>query len=222
MMNLLVLSRYQNVLDSFFSSLLPTIDFNVRVFAITEGLKLPDDPRVIRVDRTEFAPNKYFNKVLRLIDGDYFGIVNDDIIFSQGWLEDVLEKLETYDCVSPGFVESKDVSKLGTVVSKDGVVVGLFDAFYIFNKEVLDTLGEFDEGVIGWYDIDFMLSLYKAGFIPVTSRKVTVLHLGRVSYSLEERDKKNTKIAILKKYGRNGLLIAKNNPKSVRKEFLCL
>lgn len=215
------MSRYQEVLDNFFSSLLPTIDDNVRVYAITEGLKLPDDSRIIRVDRAEFAPNKYFNKVLKDIDGDYFGIVNDDIVFSQGWLEDVLEKLKTYPCVSPGFVESKDVSKLEKAISKDGVVTGLFDAFYIFNREVLDTLGKFDEEVVGWYDIDFMLSLYGAGFIPVTSLKVTVLHLGRVSYSLEERDRKSTRDAILKKYGRDGLLIAKTNPLYIREVFIC-
>jgi hypothetical protein len=39
---------------------------------------------------------------------------------------------------------------------------------------------------------------------------------------LEERDKKGTKEAILKKYGRSGLLLAKNNPKSIREVFKCL
>lgn len=204
------MSKQQHLLDSFFKSLLPTIGSRARVYAVTGKLKIPRDERVIRLNMDRFEPNKYFNIVSKTLDrDDHIGIVNDDILFSNGWLDDMLEKLERYDCVSPGFIEGRDEDLFHKRVKETrgnvGVNEGIFDAFYIFSNKVVNTLGKFDEDIIEWYDLDWYVRMLDAGIKPVVSKKTTVMHLKRMTFGLMEPDKKKIRSEILAKHGASGL-----------------
>lgn len=224
-LNLLVLSRHQTILDGFISSILPTIDDDVKIYAISEGLNVPEDPRIILVGRTEFNPNKYFNIIRSMIpeaDRGYVGIVNDDIRFSSDWLSDVREKLEKYNFVSPGFIETSDCALFQWACgckNDKGVVEGQFDAFFIFDWMLFSLLGDLDESIIDWYDIYLFLKAVNAGFFPVTSKKVTVMHFGSASFSKAEKDLKGIRSAIVEKYGISGLKSAKDNSNNLRRYF---
>jgi hypothetical protein len=226
-LNLFVLSRYQEVLDGFFESILPTIDDKVHIYTITEGLKVPEDPRIFPINRTEFNPIKYFNIAKGMIkdeDKGSIGIINDDIRFSSEWLQDVRKHLEQNNVVSPGFIETKDYNLFENVVrvtknTDKKVYKGLFDAFFIVNYPLYDSLDLKDETTASWYDIYITLELYKNHAFPITSQKITVMHFGRTSFPKEEKDLQRIKESIMEKYGYTGLVVAKYNSLNIRKEF---
>lgn len=224
MMNLVVMSKQQELLDSFFESLFPTIDDTVRIFVLSKDLEVPTDERVTAIHMPKFEPNKYFNQVARVhcASEGYMAIVNDDIIFSDGWLQDVNRKLKDYSFVSPGFVETKDKTlfkiRIKDTMNMETTTEGTFDAFYIFPVSAITLVGYFDEDIVEWYDIDWYLRMTEAGIESVVSDKVTIMHLKRMTYSLEEPNKKRIKAEIIKKHKMSGLNKAKKSWK-IRKKF---
>lgn len=221
MLNLVVMSANQDLLDNFFKSLEPTMDDRIKVYAVTEGLKLPD--WAIRVDRTEFHPNKYFNKVLQMLDGGYMGIVNDDIIFSEGWKEDIFRLLEKYEYICPGFIETRESNEFITWVHRTRFVTavtrGMFDAFYIFPVEDAKFLEGFDEDVLMWYDIDWFLRTITSGAKWRTSKRITIQHLGRMSINKKSLPKRQIASQIRKKYGKSLMTVAGRNSSRLRREI---
>lgn len=224
MLNLIVMSINQDLLDEFFRTLFPTIDENVRIYAFTEGLRLPEDKRVIRMDDFDFNPNRYFNMVCKKLgDDEYVGIVNDDIILTNGWLEDVRRLLKDYECASPGFVESRDKTQLSKksyeTRNETDHVVGMFDAFYCFPVSLVRKLGDFDENIIYWYDVDWYVRIKQAGYRCVTAKRVTIQHLARMSLKKAELPRREIKDAVIKKYGKEALTAAGRNSFMLRRLF---
>jgi GT2 family glycosyltransferase len=238
MLNLLLLSGHQDILDKFFESIMPTIKGrDVKIYVISEGLEFPESDQVIRVDRTEFHPNKYFNFVCSRIpeeERQYVGIINDDIWFFPGWLDDVLGLLEYHSCVSPGFLESKNVEQIekwkkeATDRKHTMCLRGFFCSFYVFNWDVFTNIGVFDEDFVDYYDLDWYARLLKAKLWPVFSNKVSVLHMSSASKRREiahfRRTAKEYKGVFLKKHGPEGYKAIKNGFKELErhKEFLFL
>jgi GT2 family glycosyltransferase len=190
-MNLVILSGFQDILDKCIPSLLPTIEGKpIKVYLVTEGLKFPDHPQLIRVDRTEFNPPKYFEIVKNMVppeERQYFGVVNDDILFHPLWADQVLKLLETYDCVSPGYVEYPDwgfaQELLGEVTPTSGYEAfqGQFMACYIFRWEVFEKVGMYDETLEDFWDIDWYWRVLCAGYKWMTGKKITIAHIGHVA-----------------------------------------
>src|SRR3990167_5059231 len=141
---LIVHSREQSMLDKFLASVKPTLDGDV-IYAITEDLHAPNWTH--NICRYEFNPNKYFNIVAGLTDATHLCILNDDILFSDGWLMDLKDKLKFRECVSPGFIETSDVRlaemKTMLTLGYDGVHPGFFDACYAFDAKLVQGLGGF-------------------------------------------------------------------------------
>lgn len=224
MINLIVMSKQQELLNGFFDSLFPTIQDDVEIYVLSKGLDLPADRRVHEVPMPEFNPNKYFNQVAKRIGDrrEIIGIVNDDIIFSSGWLEDVKRNLKKFTCVSPGFIETKNKAKfdhrMWETQNEVAVYEGIFDAFYVFPAYLVDLLGKFDEDIVEWYDIDWYLRMKDAEIDTIVSKRVTVMHLKRATFALNEPDKAKIKREILKKHGKEGLNRAKMSWK-IRKHF---
>jgi len=224
-LNLVVMAKHQFMLNSFFASILPTIDDRVTIYANTKGLELPDDKRIIRLDMTEFRPGKYFNKVLKELSGQngYMGIINDDILFHKTWLDDVLGHLENYTGVSAGFIETSDyryfLQRIEETKDLGGVEEGMHDAFFCFPIKVAEELGGFDEKTVYWYDQDWFLTMLNAGHQWVTSKKVTIQHLVRGTLSQKAVPAKKNQIEIMEKWGRKQQLKFKRNSISLRGKF---
>lgn len=226
-LNLAVMSKHQHLLDSFFESLLPTIEQDTRAYVITRGLRVPKDDRIIEVQMDSFHPNKYFNQISAMINDDtqYLGIVNDDIVFGKGWLQDIRNKALSQHiyCISPGFVETQDTEvfrkRMEETKSNWGVTAGYFDAFYIFPLSIVDRLHGFDEEIVEWYDIDWYLRLKQAGYTCAVSNSVTVMHLGRQTLSDKTSFKARVKSEIIAKHGANSLRDIKRINSLVREYF---
>jgi hypothetical protein len=224
MLNLIVHAKHQHLLSQFFASILPTIDENVTIYAVTKGLKLPETKRVIRLDMEEFVPGKYFNIIAdKLNKDDYMGIINDDILFHQGWLEDVLKHLKNYPIVSPGFIETMNYDYFLERVEKTkdltGVEPGMHDAFFCFPVWLVDKIGGFNEDAIWWYDMSFFLSANNAGYGFVTSQKVTIQHLVRGTLIVSEIPSAEVYQEIWAKWGRPTHKIYKANSINLRRKF---
>lgn len=223
MIDLFVLSRHQHILDRFFTSLeLSGAKDKVKVYAITEGLRLPD--YAIDIRRDSFRPTYYFNQIVKNYElSPYVGIVNDDIEFARGWVDSLIDVLKNNRCVSPGFIETHDKQLFEVVIEKtasnQGLVEGMFDSFYCFDSALIEEVGGFDESVVEWYDIDWYLTISNAGIKPVTMKKVLVMHYKRETFSLEEPDKKKIRSEIIQRYGKDGLNKAKAFAIDIRKEF---
>lgn len=226
MLNLIVMSKQQKLLDSFFESLFPTIDNGVVIHVLSKGLEVPNDPRVNPIYMGEFKPGFYFNRVvkthLRGVNA-LIGIVNDDIVFTDGWYEDVMKNVENHYFFSPGFYEGKDKDRFLQLVNetKDEkrLASGVLDAFYCFPTSVFEKVGMFDKDVVEWYDLDWLIRMIEQEYYPVTSRKVTIMHLSRQTLSDKSKFKNKVKQEILDKHGEKGLKIAKRYPVNIRKEF---
>ena len=224
-LNLIVMAKHQHLLSQFFASILPTIDDNVRIYAVTEGLLLPETKKVIRRDRTEFKPGKYFNLILEELKGQdgYIGIINDDILFHQGWCEDVMRLLKDHPIVSPGFIETHDYDYFLERIEKTkhltGVEQGMHDAFFCFPISLAEKLGGFNEDAIWWYDMSFYLGAYNAGYQFVTSQKVTIQHLGRGTLVPSEIPVSQVYGEIWAKWGKNSHKIYKANSINLRRVF---
>ena len=102
---------------------------------------------------------------------------------------------------------------------KKGVVKGIFDAFYIFTADAVD-MNWFEEDVVEWYDIYWLLDMMCAGYEPVTSKKVTVMHFCAQTMKNKSGYKKKVKQEIIDRYGTWGLKHARRNPRAIRKAFL--
>jgi hypothetical protein len=226
MLNLIVHAKYQYLLSQFLASILPTIDDNVKIYAVTEGLLLPQTKRIIRYDRTEFRPGKYFNLILNELRGQdgYIGIINDDILFHKDWYPDVMALLKDHPIVSPGFIETLDydyfLKRVEMTKDLTGVEQGMHDAFFCFPISLAEKIGGFNEDAVWWWDMSFYLSAHHANYSFVTSQRVTIQHYVRGTYNPKEiPPSKELYQQIWDKWGMNSHKIYKANSINIRGKF---
>lgn len=169
--DIVVQSKYPEVLEQFMQGFTSTTkEFKrTRLFVITGG---------------EYGAkeiNKFVGQAIR-DKVEVFGVFNDDLIFSNGWLESALEKLTVYDCVSPGCIETSSTDVFTRAVKSteqdDGVVRYLYGPNALFNTYLFRKIGNFDER-FDWTvdDLDWIIRLRLHGFKSVTLRKITMAHL---------------------------------------------
>lgn len=111
---------------------------------------------------------------------EFLGILNDDLFFMEGWLEDAIEK-EGYYIISPGYVETKDRSVFLRAVESTRGEKGVTPLFYgpvsIYNMGIFKRIGIFDER-FDWScdDLDWAWRVHLNGLKSGTSKKITIGH----------------------------------------------
>lgn len=170
--NIAVQSKYPEVLEKFKESF----------YATTKHFK----NLILHEIKGENYGAKEINKILRPItarkNGGIFGVYNDDLVFSEGWLESVVEALEIYEAISPGYVETKnyEIFKKAVEVTKndDGIIDLLYGPIHTFRVDIFEKVGMFDER-FDWSvdDIDWAWRLKLNKMKSVTLKKITVMHL---------------------------------------------
>lgn len=125
--------------------------------------------------------NKILIPVLAKNKTYVFGVFNDDLIFSQGWLENCLDLLKSHECVSAGYVETEDEKIFQNAVEKtkdiNYVIPFLYGPNAIFRTDIFRKVGIFDER-FDWSvdDLDWAWRLKLNRMSSVTSAKITVCH----------------------------------------------
>lgn len=170
--DIVVQSKYPEILDSFKSTFIPT----------TKQFR---NLRLIILDGKDYgapAINRLIGEAIKA-RRDYFGVFNDDLFFVDGWLEDTLKMINKYKLVvgSPGYIETKDYAKfmLAIEATKDEECYqeNLYGPTAIYQVPLFKQIGLFDEQ-FRWScdDLDWAwrikLNLLNSG----TSRKITTMH----------------------------------------------
>lgn len=211
--SIVVQSKYQDILNDFSKTYLETTKGfpNLKTYIIHKDLIIPE--RFISHQSLNYNAIG-FNEVITKVqkdDSDLIGFLNDDLVFSDGWLEDVLDKLNKYNCVSPGYIEKEDVGLLPIAVEKtkneEGVVEGLFGSCFFFPVRIFKKIGLFDENLSGCEDMDWMIRMKLNNLKVVTSRKITILHYGALTTKQRDDGRKTylnqlkNKDLFIKKHG---------------------
>jgi len=183
-LEVIVQSKHQNILDEFLSGFKPTTEkFTNLKLHILQG--------------ENFGASAINPILIDAYKGGTFavGVLNDDLWFVEGWLEDVVEKLQTYNAVSPGYVETADFEKFLNAVRLTDKEKGVVEHFYgpcgFFKTSLFREIGLFDERFL-WScdDLDLAWRMKLNGLKSATSKKITIAHLVGVT-----RNKSNQSIS---------------------------
>lgn len=193
--SIIVRTKYQEIIDRFLESFIPTTKkHNVDLYIVhrpEDGIKFKVSNRVFSVPSKSLGNPAYMpilDKVLTKarIKADnkrygFFGIYNDDLIFWEGWLETVLNGLGYYDCVTPGYINTTEISKLKEAVEKtknaQGVVKYAIGSCMTWRINVFPKIGTLDTR-FDWScdDLDLIWRMELNGLKSVTLKKITIAH----------------------------------------------
>ena len=191
--NIFVRTKHQEIFNRFLETFIPTVegyDTTLYVFH-PEGIVVPEVPAIVSVT-SEYLGNTAYIPYLRTIltsagkeiwkdPGIYFGIFNDDLVFGEGWLEDVISRLEKYGCVTPGFVNTTDMDVFKKAVEKtkneEGVIDYFMGACQLMKIGVFLKIGMLDPQ-FDWSmdDFDMLWRMELNGVKTVTLKKVSIAH----------------------------------------------
>lgn len=200
----------KNLLEKFLEKNVKHFDFShdelIIVTSVSDLQQLRKKyPKIIFI---QIKKNRGFAKTVNLglkrARGKWLGTVNDDVILSEHWLENLLKEVERYSenkqlkiaSISPLIKNSKnEIESLGVNVLPFGKAIpnkNLEDfkftnsfnaAAVLFNRRALEEIGLFDEK-FGSYleDIDLGLRFNKKGYQNLAVKNVEIIHLGQQSF----------------------------------------
>ncbi len=195
MYHIIVRTKYQEILNSFLKSFLETTkDFNTKLYVVyreSDHIVIPKIENVIPVPSMVLGEAAYIPILMKIfgevkittreLDYGYFGILNDDLLFSKDWLIDVDKALKLYESVTPGYINTTDRDKFYRAVekSKDEIgIVPLGMGGCIFGRiNIFPRIGMLDPQ-FDWAcgDFDFYWRLRLNGMKSVTLKKITIAH----------------------------------------------
>ncbi|MDK2820423.1 MAG: hypothetical protein PWP31_388 [Clostridia bacterium] len=132
------------------------------------------------------------NQGLQAATGDYIAHISNDLIFAENWLEDLIEYLEQnleVGCVCPYTLLGGDQKtfperkKKHIEETKGEATEGFLAACYVMTRELVDTVGYYDEQfeVATWEDVDYWWRMCRNGYKPMCLHKVVLYHYGMVT-----------------------------------------
>lgn len=137
----------------------------------------PDEVLVIEgSEKTTYA--SAVNDGLRKAKGDTLIIGNNDLIFTPGWLEAIVEPLAEYDIIS---LKTSDQGW----ETEDRITEGdKFGSLFAMKRKVYETIGGFDQDNFPDYftDLDYHTRALGAGFRIGKNHGHVVEHLGKATF----------------------------------------
>jgi len=134
---------------------------------------------------------KAWNQGVRASKGDVIGILNNDIVVTQGWLGALLAFMERTACaiVSPAMREGPLDYELDRYASEfttacgSATRSGFLGPCMFVRRAVFDSVGLFDEAFAygGCEDIDFLWRAEEAGFTASVTGRAFIHHFGMVT-----------------------------------------
>lgn len=142
-------------------------------------------------DKTAFGFSKDNNKFIRLAQGRYIILMNDDLYTSEGWLEEMMELAESDESI--GMVGAKLTSptswihyggklargkylELQNIREYNPEVDFVIFALVLIKREVIRKIGLLDESYkMGFEDLDYCLQVRRAGY-KIAVADIPVIH----------------------------------------------
>ena len=180
-------------------TLYATVPPDVNIFLIDNGSTDGTPAYLAKQTRISVITNERnrgcaaaWNQGVKAGTSSWVVIVNNDIIFPQGWLEGLLGFAEgsEKDIVSPGVREGEcnyDISSYATGFMTSMADVkreaDAYGACFMVRRKVFDTIGYFDEGfnIGGGEDSDFFLRSKQSGFSLAITGSSFLHHFGCVT-----------------------------------------
>jgi GT2 family glycosyltransferase len=163
--------------------------------------KLPYELFVLRDDKKHFGFSRDNNRLMRIAEGKYIVLLNDDCFVSENWLEKMIEAAESGSSIGLVGVELIKSNHEAHVYGRpfdfgDGhirpIFTRVFRQFPLYNewiafalvlikRDVLKKIGYLDETFnLGFEDNDYCLRVRNAGF-DIVSSDMEVQHLTNTS-----------------------------------------
>jgi GT2 family glycosyltransferase len=146
---------------------------------------------------TNLGCAKAWNQGVRASQGDVIGILNNDIIVSPGWLENLLSYMQHFGhgIVCPSAREGMLNYDLDAYAEKftarcaKATRSDLYGACMVIRRKVFDRIGLFDEGFCygGCEDIDFLWRTEQGGFSVGMTGSVLIHHFSMVTQDTIKR-----------------------------------
>jgi GT2 family glycosyltransferase len=168
-------------------------------------------------NRTNLGCAKAWNQGVGASRGEVLGILNNDIVVTQGWLEALLAFMERSGCamVSPAMREGPLDYELDryaaefTSACRAATRPGLLGPCMLIRRTVFDRIGLFDEAFAygGCEDTDFLWRAEQAGFKAGVTGSAFIHHFGMVTQKAIKRQETTQYAAknleyFMKKWGR--------------------
>jgi hypothetical protein len=200
--NIILRTKHQDIFNRFLESFLPTTKgYDVKLWVFhPAGIEIPEIDSIVSIESNKLGNEAYLplqralmsalNKSIWYRPQVYFGIFNDDLIFSEGWLGTVIESLKTYNCVSPGYVNTSNPEELKEVRFKtkddDGVVEFFMGAIAMMKMDIFLRIGMLDPQ-FDWSmdDFDLLWRMKLNGLRSVTLKRISVAHAHGASRAKE-------------------------------------
>jgi GT2 family glycosyltransferase len=174
------------------------------------------DARIIR-NTNNLGCAKAWNQGIRASRGDVIGILNNDIVVTSGWMENLLTFMERggHGIVCPAAREGPldydldAYARAFTAACAQAERRDLYAPCMIISRTVFDRIGLFDEGFTygGCEDTDFRWRAEQAGFSVAMTGSVLIHHFSMVTQDSIKRTETNqywdqNMIHFRKKWGR--------------------
>ncbi|SER31667.1 glycosyltransferase family 2 protein [Pedobacter rhizosphaerae] len=177
------------------------INFNIVVIESNKAIAPYQFPNTTTLYPTEdFGFNKFLNIGIKHTHGQYVCLANNDLIFSNGWAESLLEEFEkdqtlySANAFCENFDYREEVRNGPNVMSNIEYpnTFGILTGWFIFvRRDIFNIIGELDEKFKFWYaDNDYELTLKKYEVKHALIKSSRVLHIGNQSHEILD-DKRN-------------------------------
>jgi hypothetical protein len=121
------------------------------------------------------------NNGLRAATGDILIVGNNDLIFTERWLDGLLIILKDYD-IATCWTSDQDV-KLEAKVEDNAK----FGSLFAMKRKVYETIGGFDEQFKGYFaDLDYRERALKMGFSIGKNLNLVVQHKAKSTYAVTD------------------------------------
>jgi len=134
---------------------------------------------------------KAWNQGIRVSRGNVVGILNNDIVVTPGWMEELLAFMDRtgHGIVSPAAREGAldyDVNRYAeefTARCRPATRSEIYGACFLVRREMFDRIGLFDEGFSygGCEDVDFLWRAKQAGFTAGMTGSALIHHFVMVT-----------------------------------------
>jgi GT2 family glycosyltransferase len=159
---------------------------------------LPYELFILRDERTDFGFSRENNRIIRIAEGKYIVLINDDCFVHENWLEKMIKAAETSNDIGlvgarlyypDGQIQTSGASfryANGRIQFFNDTSLKFENAAVVFalvliKREVIQRVGFLDEKfTLGGEDYDYCYRASKAGFKIVTS-EATATHLVNAS-----------------------------------------
>jgi len=119
--------------------------------------------------------------------GDVLILGNNDLVFPEGWLEELLSVLDSGYDIATCWTSDQDDIVMGDHIEEDAK----FGALFAMRREVYETIGPFDEQFKGYFsDTDYRRRALDAGFTIGKTYNLVVHHHAKATYTLTDPDDK--------------------------------